>query len=418
MGDDLGAPAPTVRLRIPTFGAFRHRSFRIFFAGYVVSLVGIWMQRVAQAWLVLDLTGSAFYVGLVEALGTLPVLLFSLYAGAVADRMDRRILVIATQIAGMLLGFAFAAVVFLDLATIEIVMVIATLVGIATAFDIPARHSFFYDLVGKEDIANAIALNSSAFNATRVVGPSIAGFLIGAAGVGVCFLLNGLSFLAVLTALFVMGGQGGQGSQGGRGVAAWTRIKEGLAYVATERRVRLVLINIAVLSIFGLPVLVLIPVLTRNVLGLGAREYGWMMSAVGVGAVIGALALATFARRIPKGRVLGWTGAAFGLLVAVVGFARPLWLVLTLLTVIGLAMIVTTALTNTLLQTIAPDELRGRVVSVYTFAFLGMAPIGAFQAGVVAERFGVEIALLIGGMVTAAAAVLVVVRSWDLRATP
>jgi MFS family permease len=404
------------RLRaLPTFAALRHRNFRIFYAGYVVSLTGIWMQRVAQAWLVLDLTGSAFYVGLIEALGTVPVLLFTLYAGAVADRVSKHRMVIATQAGAMVVAVGFAAMVLLHLVTIGAIAVLAALLGIATAFDIPARQSFFVEIVGKEDLASAIALNASAFNATRVVGPAVAGILIGLVGVAACFLFNALSYVAVLAALVAMRLPSFRRSA----VAprsAWSNIVEGLRYVSTEPRTRVLLLNTAAMSVCGLPALTLLPVLARLELGEGAREYGWMMSAVGGGALIGALAVATFATRMPKGRVVGWAATLFGASVAALGFSGSVLTALVILTALGLAMITTTALTNTLLQTLVPDALRGRVVSVYTFAFVGVAPIGSFLGGAAAEQFGVAATLGVGGLVAMLAAGGLLLRSRELQA--
>jgi MFS family permease len=406
------ADAPVRRL--PTFAALRHRNFRLFFSGYVVSLVGVWMQRVAQSWLVLDLTGSAFYVGLVDSIGTLPVLLFSLYAGAVADRVSRHRMVMTTQIGAMVVALAFAAVTFLGWQSITLVIALAALLGLAQAFDIPARQSFFTELVGREDLPSAIALNASAFNATRLVGPAAAGILIGTVGVAACFLVNGVSYLAVLLALVAM-----QGTPGRRAVAppasAWANIREGLRYVGSDNRIRTLLLNVAAMSVFGLPVLTLLPVVARQVLGRGAEVYGWMMSAVGAGALVGALAVATFAPRLHKGRVLGAAAIVFGLTVAGVGLARSLPAVLFLLMLLGAAMITTTALTNTLLQLLAPDWLRGRVISVYTFAFVGMAPFGSLLGGSVAEGFGAGTALVIGGLATAAVAAAGVARSPAVR---
>jgi MFS family permease len=428
MGDHVGGPADrrsesgerrsaaSSLRRLPTFAALRHRNFRLFFAGYVVSLVGVWMQRVAQSWLVLDLTGSAFYVGLVDAMGTLPVLLFSLYAGAVADRVSRHRMVVATQLGSMIVALAFAAVTFAGWQSVTLVIVLAALLGVAQAFDIPARQSFFTELVGLEDLPSAIALNASAFNATRLVGPAIAGILIGTVGVAACFLVNGVSYLAVLAALAAMQGPPGRRAVGPP-TSAWVNIREGLRYVAADARIRLLLLNVAALSICGLPVLTLLPVVARQMLGRGAQEYGWMMSAVGGGALAGALAVATFVSRMHKGRVLGVAAAVFGLALTSLALARTLAAVLVILVVLGAAMITTTALTNTLLQLLAPDWLRGRVISVYTFAFVGMAPFGSLFGGIVAEGFGVRAALASGGLLTTVAVLAGVARSPVVRAT-
>jgi MFS family permease len=399
---------------LPTFAAFRHRNFRLFFWGYVVSLTGVWMQRVAQSWLVLDITGSAFYVGLVESLGSLPVLLFSLYAGAIADRVAKHRMVVATQTAAMVVALAFAAMVYLRFESVALIIVLAALMGLATAFDIPARQSFFVEIVGKEDLASAIALNASAFNATRVVGPAVAGIAIGVIGVASCFLFNGLSYVAVIAALVAMRIPSSRHPVI-PAKSTWTNIAEGLRYVREEPRARALLLNISVMSVCGLPVLTLLPVLARLELGMGAREYGWMMSAVGGGALVGALAVATFARRMRMGRIVGWAAVLFGLAVAGVGLSHSLLAVLWLLTVMGLAMITTTALTNTLLQTLAPDGLRGRVISVYTLSFVGMAPFGSFLGGAAADRFGVAWTLGVGGLLCIGAAIALLVRSRELQ---
>jgi MFS family permease len=396
------------------FPAFQHRNFRIFFSGYVVSLIGIWMHRVARQWLVLDLTDSAFWVGAVDALGSLPILVFSLYAGALADRVSRYRMVIVTQVTAMVLALVLAALVLGGVVQLWHVVTLTGLMGTALAFDIPARQSFFVELVGKDDLLNAIALNSSAFNASRVVGPAIGGVVIVTLGVGVCFLANGLSYLAVLAALFAMTvpARVVADSSGGAG----RRIREGLQYVAGESRIRAIVMNLAGISIFGFPSLVLLPVVAREVLGGGAQAYGWMVSAVGGGAVVGALVLAIYAWRVSKGRLVGLATTGFGVAIVALGFSRSLGVMLVLLVLAGLAMIVTTATTNSLLQTIAPDELRGRVVSVFTVAFGGMTPFGALQAGFVAERFGVMTAFLVGGAVTILLGIRTMLRR-DLRAT-
>jgi len=415
--DDRPLPpvAARSRPRLDPFPALRHRNFRLFFFGYIVSLVGVWMERVASSWLVLDLTNSAFYVGLVSALGSLPVLLFALYAGAIADRVSKRRMVMVTQTLAMLISFVLAGLVFSKTVTIEWVIILAALLGVSTAFDIPARQSFFVDLVGKQDLTNAIALNSSAFNGSRVVGPALAGIAIGAIGLGACFLFNAISFLAVIWALAIMRLPAFQKPTSRP--RTWANIRLGLRYVREERRVLRLMLNIAAVSIFGIPVIVLLPVLAKNVLGKGATEFGWMMSAIGIGAVAGALWLATIGRDLPRGKLLSWASILFGVVVVVTGIMRPFGLVLLTLTLLGAAMIVTSALTNTLIQTITPDELRGRVVSVYSLAFVGMAPIGSLIFGAVAQRFGTPTALEIGGVATVVASVLLVGRGRELRET-
>ncbi len=393
------APAPPALKRGPAaaFGALRHKNFRLFFSGQLVSLIGTWMHQVARSWLVLLLTNSAFYVGFVAALGSLPVLLFSLYAGAVADRMSKLKLIVMTQTAAMILSFALAALVLTHAVTVWHIVILAALIGVVNAFDVPGRQSFFIELVGREDLMNAIALNSSAFNVTRILGPSVAGVLIGLVGVGACFLLDGFSFMAVIAALLAIRIPPFQGPA--TRPSAWAHIGEGLRYVTADRRITALVLNIAVLSIFGYPFLVLLPVVAKQVLGKGAIEFGWMSSAVGAGALAGALLLAAFSRQLPKGRVLQWASACFGLVLAAFASARALPLALLALVALGFVMITNNAATNTLLQTLAPDHMRGRVMSVYTLAFVGMGPIGALQAGYFAERFGAPAALTGGAAI-------------------
>jgi len=394
-GTQLRAALPSYR---PTaFGALRHRNFRLFFVGQLVSLVGTWMQQVAQAWLVLTLTNSAFYVGLVGALGSLPVLLLALHAGTVADRMSKLKLIIITQTAAMILAFILAGLVYAKAVTVWHIIVLAALLGVVSAFDVPGRQSFFVEMVGKEDLMNAIALNSSAFNVTRVLGPAVAGILIGKLGIGMCFLLNGISFIAVIAALFAIRLPPYR-PPALPPSSTWAHIREGLAHVRHDRRMLTIVVNIAVLSILGYPFLVLMPVVARDVLGHGAMEFGWMSSAVGVGALSGALILATFSHQLPKGRVLRDAATAFGVVLAAYALARSLPLVLILLTLTGFAMIISTATTNTVLQTLTPDHLRGRTMSVFTLAFVGMGPIGAFQAGYFADKFGAPATMLVGGI--------------------
>jgi MFS family permease len=407
--------AASPELRPALLPAFRHRNFRLFYGGFVVSLLGGWMQRVAFSWLVLDMTDSAFYVGLVDAVSMLPILVFTLYAGVLADRFSKRNVVVVTQSAAMALTLILTFLVFAGLIELWHLIVLAVLIGLTHAFDIPARHALMVDLVGKDDLTNAIALNSSAFNATRVVGPAIAGVIIGAVGVGLCFLLNGVTYLAVIAALVVMKLPKFQASSAR--TSAWKDIREGFRYITDDVRSRTMVANIAVLSVFGLPAFVLMPLMARDVLGQGAESYGWMMSAVGLGALAGALGLAVFGHQLPRGRLLSWAAAAFGVLIVLFAASRSLVLTLAILVLLGFAMIIMTALTNTLLQTIAPDELRGRVVSFYAWAFLGLGPFGALQAGSVAERLGTPWALAIGGSVCFGAAVLMLLRSPSLMGT-
>ena len=395
------------------FGALAHRNFRLFLFGQTVSLTGTWMQSIAQGWLVLQLTDSPFYLGLVSALGSLGVLLFTLYAGVVADRTDKRRVVIITQSLLMVQAFLLAALVASGRVTVGSVMLLAAFLGVVSAFDIPNRQAFIVEMVGKEDLMNAIALNTSIFNLSRVLGPVVAGFLIGPLGVAACFFLNGVSYLAVIASLLAMRlppwvRRPAAGS-------AWQGFREVVAFLRSDRRARTLVVLTAITSIFGFPFLVLMPVFARDVLRVGAAGYGALTASVGLGAVAGALGVAVLSRRIRKGRTLVVAGTSFGLLVAL--FAQSRWFALSvaLLALVGCAMIVNNALTNTLLQTLVPDHLRGRVMGFYSFMFVGMAPIGAFQAGAVAERFGAPLAVAAGGVVSALAVAVLAWRVPELR---
>ncbi|MDP3910793.1 MAG: MFS transporter [Gemmatimonadales bacterium] len=395
------------------FGAFAHRNFRLFLFGQTVSLTGTWMQSIAQGWLVLQLTNSPFYVGLVSALGSLGVLLFTLYAGVIADRTDKRRTVIITQTLQMLQAFALAALVWSGHVTTGSVMALAAFLGVVSAFDIPTRQAFIFEMVGKEDLMNAIALNTSIFNLTRVLGPVLAGFLIGAQGVAVCFFLNGVSYLAVIGSLLAM--RLPPWTPTVAVGSAWEGFREVVAYLRSDRRASTLVVLTAIISIFGFPYLVLMPVFARDVLRVGAAGYGLLSAAVGIGAVAGALTVAVFSARIRKGRTLVGAGMLFGTLLAVFALSRSFAVALGVLVLVGAAMIVNNALTNTLLQTHVPDHLRGRVMGFYSFMFVGMAPLGAFQAGVVAERFGAPVAVGLGGAVSALAVAIAGWRVAELR---
>jgi MFS family permease len=397
-------------------GALTHRNFRLFFFGQGVSLIGTWMQSVAQGWLVLTLTNSPFFVGLVSGLGSLGVLAFTLYAGVVADRRDKRRLIVLTQSLSMVQALVLAVLVWTKVVTVWHVMVAATALGIVNAFDIPTRQSFMVELVGKEELMNAIALNSSIFNAARVVGPAIAGALIGAIGVAPLFFLNGVSYVAVIAALLAMRLAPFQPrpSTG----SAWAGFREVVGFLRSNRRVETLIVLTATFSVFGFPYLVMMPVFARDVLHVGAAGYGALTAAVGGGAMLGALAIAVNSRRIThRGRLMVIGGTSFGVLVTLFAFSHTFAFSIVLLALAGCAMIVNNALTNTMLQTIVPDHLRGRVMGFYSFVFVGMSPLGAFQAGAFAERFGAPLAVGVGGLICALAVATAAWRVPELRRT-
>ena len=397
-------------------GALSHRNFRLFFFGQGISLIGTWMQNVGEGWLILTLTNSPFYVGLTAALSSLGVLLFSLYAGILADRTDKRRFIIYMQIAFMLEAFTVSILVWTGVVDVWQVLLLATLLGIASAFDIPMRQSFVVEMVGKDDLMNAIALNSSLFNAARVIGPAIAGLLIGAVGIAWCYFLNGLSYIAVIAGLLMM--RLPRATSPPRTTSAWMGFREVLTYLRRERRVRVLIILTAVLSVFGFPYIAMMPVFARDVLQSGATGYGALTSSIGVGAVVGALAIALRSGRIRKrGRLMLLGGTAFGVLLILFSASRVLPLSMVLLALAGCAMIVNNSLMNTLLQTSAPDHLRGRIMGFYSFVFVGMAPFGAFLFGVVAEHAGVPTTIAAGGGIVALAVIMAAWMVPELRET-
>ncbi|HUK20400.1 MAG TPA: MFS transporter [Gemmatimonadales bacterium] len=393
--------------RSMALGALSHRNFRLFFFGQGISLIGTWMQSVALGWLVLELTNSAFAVGVNQALRSLGVLVFTLYGGTVVDRVDKRRLIVWTQVLQMLEALALAALVWTHTVAIWQVMVLAVMFGIVNAFDIPARQAFIVELVGKDDLMNAIALNSSMFNAARIVGPAVAGLLIGASGVAMCFFLNGISYIAVLGGLAAMRLPTFVPRTGHP--SAWEGFREALGFIRSERRMSALVTLVAIFSVLGFPFLVLMPVVARDVLHTNARGYGLLMTSVGVGAMLGALALAWRGRSVRKGMALLVSGGAFGALLVAFAATRSYVVAVLLLALAGCAMIVTTALSNTMIQLLVPDALRGRVMAFYAFVFVGMAPFGAFQAGFLAEHYGTPLAIGLGGV---GCLVAVLVAAW------
>jgi len=386
-------------------GALAHRNFRLFFIGQGISLVGTWMQNVGEGWLILTLTNSPFYVGLTAALSSLGVLLFSLYAGVIADRADKRRFIIFMQLAFMLEALTVAILVWTHVVAVWQVLLLATILGIASGFDIPMRQSFIVEMVGKDDLMNAIALNSSLFNGARVIGPAIAGFLIGAVGIAWCYFLNSVSYIAVIAGLLMM--RLPPRPPRPQTASAWTGFREVLSYLRGDRRLRVLMMLTAILSVFGFPYISMMPVFARDVLQRGATGYGALTSSIGVGAVIGALGVALTSGRIRRrGRLMLIGGTAFGVLLILFAASRALALAMALLALAGCAMIVNNSITNTMLQTTAPDHLRGRIMGFYSFVFVGMAPFGAFLFGVVAEHVGVPVTLASGGAIVAVSVAL------------
>ncbi|MCL4500418.1 MAG: MFS transporter [Deltaproteobacteria bacterium] len=395
-----------------TFKALRHRNFRLFYTGQMISLTGSWMQSVAFSWLVLVLTNSSLYLGLVGALQTLPVLLFSFLGGAVADHTSKFRLMLITQGSLLLLALALGLLVDLNLIHIWDLCLIVFLSGTVMAFDIPARQAFIVELVGKADLANAIALNSTLFNATRVLGPAIGGVIIAAVGMANCFFLNAASFLAVILALLLMKLQPSAKAPWKPLLHAW---KELLDYLWTRRELRLVLLLMTLVAVFAMPYYVLLPMLARATLGVGPRGFGILMAASGLGAFLGGLSLARrLQRRPPMPSFL--TGMGLFLLGLMgLGLCHNYYVALALIFISGFGMVTQLSTGNSLLQLNVPDELRGRIMSLFGLIVMGFAPVGSLIYGVVAHYTGPGTAITGGSLFASVCVGILLLRYPDVR---
>ncbi len=353
-----------------TLRALRHSNFQLFFSGQLISLIGTWMQNIAESWLVYRLTGSALLLGAAGFASQIPVFLVAPLGGIVADRFNRQRIVIGTQISSMILALIFATLTLTGVIRVWHIFVLAALLGVVNAFDIPARQSFLVDMVGKEDLMNAIALNSTMFNGARIIGPAIAGILVARIGEGWCFLANGLSYIAVISGLMMM-------------------------RVAKPGR----------LASHG-PALTLMPVFADQILHGGARGLGILMGATGVGAMLGALTLATRSGVLGLGRWVAFSCGGFGFFLVMFSFSHHFWLSAALLLPVGFCMMLGMSSSNTLIQAMTPDHLRGRVMAMYTMMFMGMAPFGSLFAGASAEHLGATFTVSVGAVACMGAAVL------------
>ena len=395
------------------FRSLRHRNYRLFFGGQLISLVGTWMQNVAQSWLVYRLTGSEALLGLVSFTGLMPIFLFAPFGGAIADRADRRRVLIGTQTASLLAALTLALLTLLGTVNVWHVVGVAVALGVVNAVDIPTRQAFVPSLVGKEDLVNAIALNSTMFNGARILGPAVAGVVLAAVGEGWCFAANAASYLAVIAGLLMMTVPAHVPDLQTRSTLA--RIAEGFRFVWVNVPIRALLLLLAVVSVTGMPYTVLMPVFADRILHGGARALGLLMAASGSGALAGAFLLASRRGIRGLGRWVALAAAGFGASLILFSLSRSLWISIGLLVPAGFAMIVQMASSNTLVQSMVPDKLRGRVMSVYSMMFLGMAPFGSLLAGALAERFGAPTIVAAGGTVCIAAAALFGRRLPSLR---
>ena len=385
------------------FRALRERNFALFFTGQGLSLCGTWMQSLAQAWLVYRLTGSPFLLGLVEFAGRAPILAFGLVGGLLADRWPRHRVMLVTQILSLVQAAALAALTLSGHITIEWILALATLLGIINAVDIPVRQSFVGNLVPRNDIPSAICLNASSFNADRIIGPSIAGLLVVTVGEGLCFLLNALSYLIVIGCLAAM-----RVRETARTAPASALgfVLEGLTYARQTPHVRALLALITVLSVAALPYSTLLPVFAGEILKTGANGLGLLMAATGVGALAGAFQIARRGTVRGLGSYIAGAVVLYAAGLLSLAFSTTLWISLPALVAIGFGMITSLAGTNTLLQSLAPDALRGRVMSLYSTVALGFATFGSLLAGAGATYLGAPLTVAAGGLITLASAVL------------
>jgi MFS family permease len=400
-------------LRARTFRSLRrHRNYRIFFMGQLVSLAGTWMQNVALAWLVIELSGSALAIGALAFWRFIPFTVFGLAAGVVADRIESRKLVMATQASAMAISIALAVVTLTGTATLPIVYLLAALGGVALAFDAPGRQSLTFQMVGPRELPNAVALNSGLFNGSRVIGPAIAGLVIAAVGTGLCFVVNAVSFLAVLTALALVREEELRTVAKDPSARIVDGIRRAFAHAWNDPQLRLILAVVTVVSTVGFNFHVLVPLLAADTLHVGPEGFGFLSASFGVGALAGALAAATF--RHASWRLFAIGTASFGVFALLLAPVQNAYVAGVLLFGIGISFTLFTANANALVQLAAPDHLRGRLIAVYLFAFVGVAPVGGLFAGWLADVGGTSLAFAVAG-VTALAAILVA-NAWRSRA--
>ncbi len=387
-----------------TFRALRHRNYRLFFWGQLVSLIGTWMQQTAMSWFVYQITNSKLLLGVVAAMGSAPMMLSSIWGGSLADRYSKRSILVATQTAQMICAFFLAAGVWAGFATPLFIIIVAAFNGLAMGFDMPARQAFTVEMTSREDLLNAISLNSSIVNGARVVGPSLAGLLIGVVGVAICFFLNGLTFVAVIAGLLMMRLPPFQ--RPAPAVSTSEHAWNGIVYSMKHQRVRTILMLFLAVGVFGWSYTVLMPAFARDVLGRGANGYGILMSASGTGAFIGALVVATYGHLFtPRRLALGGVWLFSAALLAI-SLTRNFYVALAFLFVAGFGMLLFFSTSNTVLQTIVSDEMRGRVMGVWSLVFGAMIPVGSLEAGAVAHWLSTSFALAFGAIICAISALV------------
>ena len=393
---DAVATAPARHGISLAWRAMRHRNFRLFFGGQSISLIGTWMTRIATAWLVYRLTGSAWLLGIVGFAGQIPTFLLAPFAGVWVDRLNRRQVLVVTQSLAMVQSLALAALTLSHRIHIAEILWLSVFQGLINAFDMPGRQAFMVQMIeDRQDLGNAIALNSSMVNMARLVGPSLAGLVIAGFGEGYCFLIDGISYVAVIVSLLMM--RLPKFILKPTIVPLIGQLKEGWTYVSQFAPVRTILLLFAVVSLMGMPFTVLMPIFAVKVLHGGPHTLGFLMGAVGTGALVAAISLAMRKSVLGLGRVIAISAAIFGAALIAFGTSRMLWLSLLLMLITGYGMMMGMAASNTIIQTIVPEDKRGRVMSYYTMAFVGMAPFGSLLAGGLAHLVGAPVTLMVTG---------------------
>ena len=394
--------------------ALRHRNFRLYFGGQSVSLIGTWMTRLATSWLVYQLTGSAFLLGVVGFAGQIPTFIFAPFAGVWIDRLDRRQVLLVTQILAMIQSLALAGLTLARHINIHEIIWLSAFQGLINAFDMPARQAFLVQMVeDKQDLGNAIALNSSMVNLARLVGPSLAGAVIALSGEGFCFLIDGVSYIAVIASLVAMRLPSGTVKPSADSMLA--QLKEGWAYVSGFAPVRTILLLFAIVSLMGWPFTVLMPIFAANILHGGPHTLGLLMGAVGIGALVSAISLALRKSVLGLGRMIPIATSSLGIGLILFGMSKMLWLSLLLMLVCGFGMMQQMAASNTIIQTIVEDSKRGRVMSFYAMAFVGMAPFGSLLAGGLAHAIGAPRTVMLSGVCCVACAAWFVTQMPTIR---
>jgi MFS family permease len=403
--------------RLPqTFRSLQHRNFQLYFTGQLISVAGTWMQVVAQAWLVYELSHSELMLGVVGFAAAIPSLLISPWGGVVVDRVNKRNLLVVTQASAMMLAFILAALTFAGLVQVWEIVVLAALMGVVNAFDGPARQAFVVEMVGREDLPNAIAINSMMFNGARVVGPALGGLLLATVGTAWCFFINGVSFLAVIGCLLLM--RLTPRTQVLEVGSPWNDLKHGLRYVLLHRNIFALLMLALIFSVFGISYNTLLPAFVDQVLHADATGYGALNAFIGVGAVIGAFSMARYGDRGQRGRWLVWMILLFPFILLLFAFTTQFVVALGLAVGLGVGFMLVFTCINTLLQTNVDDQMRGRVMGLYTLTFFGFAPFGNLAIGTLAEQWGMSTIIALNAACTFILAAIVIALVPHLRKMP